>query len=287
VSISRNGSVATLPAYSSFPLGVANATVSRAVVIVHGSSRNAVDYYDYAARAVPSSVLVVAPQLQTSSDSPSSTELHWDDSGWKRGDQSLGGAFQVSSFEVIDDLVRAMRTTFPNLGTVVIAGHSAGGQFVQRYAATSTDARAHFVVANPSSYLYLGPERPVGGAFSIPADACSWYNHYRYGLEDLGETPYVSRIGAATLKARYGQARVTYLLGALDTDPNASDLDTTCEAQAQGATRLERGQRFYEHLAIAYGTGVYGRHTLQVVPGVGHSASGMFGSAAGRTALTN
>ncbi|MGE3857688.1 MAG: hypothetical protein AB7G21_12100, partial [Dehalococcoidia bacterium] len=114
---------------------------------------------------------------------------------------------------------------------------------------------------------------------------CSWYNEYRYGLDDLNDVPYVEAIGATTLRSRYEVARVTYLLGANDTDEDASDLDTTCGAEAQGPNRRARGENFYESLESVYGRGVYDRHTLRIVSGVGHSAREMFGSSTGRAAL--
>ena len=97
----------------------------------------------------------------------------------------------------------------------------------------------------------------------------------------------MASIGAATLTSRYGAARVTYLLGSLDADPKAADLDITCEAETQGASRFERGQAFYERLDDVYGSGITSRHTLRVVDGVGHAAREMFGSSAGRSALVD
>ena len=51
---------------------------------------------------------------------------------------------------------------------VVIFGNSAGGQFVNRYAAVGRGPGAlaargiqtRFIVANPSTYLYFGDDRP-------------------------------------------------------------------------------------------------------------------------------
>jgi pimeloyl-ACP methyl ester carboxylesterase len=261
--------------------------VTRAVVVIHGSSRSSSDAFDSVKAVVPSDVLVVAPRFKTSSDSPTSSELYWTKSGWNQGADSTGSLpWRISSFEAASVLLTEMRATYPNLDTIVIAGHSAGGQFAQRLAATNTDARNHFVVANPSSYLYFDDLRPVGSGFGKPSDACSWYNNYRYGLDDRTEdSPYMGNISRATLTAQYGQSRVTYLLGAKDTDPSASDLDVSCEAMAQGAHRLERGQKFYQHLPAVFGSGITARHSLSVVSNVGHSASQMFSSSAGRAAL--
>ena len=278
--LTQGGQTLTIPVYSSLPLNATDTRIRHAVIMVHGTNRNAVDYFDYARAAVSSDVLVVAPRFETSSDDPRSTELHWTNSGWKKGDQSTGSRpWATSSFTVADELLRSLHATFPNLASVVIAGHSGGGQFVQRYAATHTDSRHRFVVANPSSYMFLTSDRPAS------TSGCSWYNEYQYGLDDLDDVPYVERLGASTLKARYGANDVTYLLGAEDDDPEDSDLDVTCGAQAQGPHRRARGEAFHKSLADTYGTGIYGRHSLSIVKGVGHSAREMFGSSVGRAAL--
>jgi pimeloyl-ACP methyl ester carboxylesterase len=75
----------------------------------------------------------------------------------------------LSSFDAIDSILARLadRSVFPNLAHIVLAGHSAGGQIVQRYAVvgTGTDkltalgVRVRYVVANPSSYAYFSRER--------------------------------------------------------------------------------------------------------------------------------
>lgn len=57
---------------------------------------------------------------------------------------------------------------FPKLEAITLLGHSAGGQFVQRYALMTvlpTAPRAglsvRYVIANPSSFAYLDASRPV------------------------------------------------------------------------------------------------------------------------------
>lgn len=96
---------------------------------------------------------------------------------------------------------------------MVLAGNSAGWQFVQRYAALSAvedrvnagGARVRFtyVAANPSSYLYFDATRAdASGRMRIPAPAdaarCPDYNSYGYGLEN--PNAYAGRTGAATVR---------------------------------------------------------------------------------------
>jgi len=54
----------------------------------------------------------------------------------------------------------ADRSRFLNLRSIVLAGHSGEGQFMQRYAAVNQmeqklGVSIRYVVANPSSYLYF------------------------------------------------------------------------------------------------------------------------------------
>jgi len=54
---------------------------------------------------------------------------------WEGGDNA-NGPITVSSFEALDAILGRLadRTIFPNLKTVVLAGHSGGAQVVQHYA---------------------------------------------------------------------------------------------------------------------------------------------------------
>ncbi len=216
-----------------------------AVFVIHGTNRNADDYLSYLADL---DTLVIAPEFQASGPG-----MYWS-SGWKEGNKSLDEE-RVSSFEVLDRMVETFN------GAAVI-GHSAGGQFVTRYATGTRMDDLTFIVANPSSYLYLDTTRPVSGI-------CPDYNEYRYGLENLNT--YMS-VGVAP---DYPDREVIYLLGSRDTEID-SNLDTSCAAKRQGRNRYDRGKKFYEHLAEHYGHQV---HTQVIVYGVGHSPSQMLDAA--------
>jgi pimeloyl-ACP methyl ester carboxylesterase len=216
-----------------------------AVFVIHGTNRNAGDYLDYLDDL---DTLVIAPYFQEAGPG-----LYWS-SGWKSGDQSKDFE-RVSSFEVVDRMVEMFHG-------VTIVGHSAGGQFVTRYAAGTRLQGLTFIVANPGSYLYLDTTRPLSGD-------CADFNEYKYGLEHLNS--YMS----AGVSRDYPERAVIYLLGSDDTKIDAN-LDTSCEANRQGLNRYDRGLRFYEHLNRHYGRPV---HRLAVVPGVGHSPSKMLDAA--------
>jgi len=305
LTLVRNGEQLLSPYCSNGNLAQTYTSVSTVIIVVHGDSRTACDQARYVAEAAGdrgqlAQTLIVAPRFLTVDDTEAATtdRLYWSDSGWKSGSPSLTSPYPrpttVSSYDVLDALVERATSTdvLPNLQRVVIAGHSAGGQVVNRYAAsahvdvTRAGVSLRYVVANPSSYLYFDTRRPDAGGFrtltASEVSACSSYNNYKYGLARLNAYTAAS---PQPLPARYAGARVDYLLGELDTDPNDSSLDTTCAAKWQGPTRFARGSNYFRYLGTVLGDGVYDRQDLAVVPGVGHSAHDMFTSPVGARTL--
>ena len=180
-----------------------NDAITMAIVVSHGNSRNGRDYCSYMTNAVLnsggnlSSTLVIATQIYETGDAAidESTMIWWSKSSsdngqrnWKWGGNSTEELnASISSFSVFDEIVLklAERTSYPNLRRVVFAGHSAGGQVMQRYALFSmmgpggalsgslpADLNISYYIANPSSTTYLSAERPVNVS---PADRnCSF-----------------------------------------------------------------------------------------------------------------
>jgi pimeloyl-ACP methyl ester carboxylesterase len=279
-------------------LDEARAEIRQVVIVVHGSRRNGCDYAEHvlaAARGVgmAGSTLVIAPVFAVDEGEVDGDPdgLRWSEQGWKQGDRAVAGASdsgdRVSSFDVVDRMVlAAMRSDrFPSVRRFTIVGHSAGGQFVQRFAATTEvdrDAATRetpfvFVVSNPSSYLYLTDRRPERGRMSaVDAEDCPDFDSYKYGLDDRND--YAGRLSRAEIISNYGARRVVYLLGGEDVDPDDPVLDTSCAAALQGETRLERGLDFYLGLRSVYGVEVFGTHTVTMVPGTGHDGREMLTS---------
>jgi len=281
----------------------------RLVVVIHGDGRDARDYFAFARRAADrsgaSSTQLIAPRFPTHRDvrreDGGADLVYWSSDGWKEGDGTRGGGdgTAVSSFAAIDQLVSAFVLSHPETKDVVLAGHSAGGQFVDRYAATSRTPeklrrrgiRVRFVIANPSSYLYLSSARPVEPSlsrFETPDQRgrsdCRHYDDYKYGLSDPND--YVAAQGsAAEIRQRFLSREIVYLLGAADTDSDAPNLDRRCAADLQGANRLERGKVFYRYVGWVGGNGVYRRQALAIVPRVGHDAEAILNSRQGLAAL--
>ncbi|AJK48801.1 alpha/beta hydrolase [Burkholderia plantarii] len=276
------------------------AGVTRAVVVIPGWPRRDLRSGEHAAMLAGTAArgtLLVTPQFLTGTDVAahhlSANTLRWSANGWPRGEPSLDAA-GLGSFEVVDQIFRRLadRTVFPNLRTIVLAGHSAGGQLVQRYVAIGqgeavlggAPIHVRYVVANPASYLYLSDERPDAEGSFRPFDAasCPDFDDWTYGLR-TGMPSYPARLATPeAIRARYLQRDVTYLLGTDDNDPHADGQDLSCAAEAQGATRHARGKAFYAYLHLL------DPHTAQrliEVPGVGHSSYRIYAAPCGMSAL--
>jgi hypothetical protein len=291
-----------IPYYANFKIEDANPALTRAVIVIHGQSRLPWNAFDAALGAaqiegVQDSTIVIAPYFKTGADSPAYDEPFWTEGAWKEGGVNVPD-FQrpwlsgLSSFSVIDQMIEklANRTKFPNLRKVVIVGHSAGGQFTQRYAAgTRIDVNCpglsyRFVPANPSSFMYLNDKRfdAATGSFVTPLAPvqqylCPTWNTYKFGL--AGRNSYMSRQSASALVTQYTARDVIYLQGTADT--GTDELDMGCEANLQGSQRFERGWRHMVHLNSFFAH----RHRMSSVAGVAHDSTLMYQSLEGRTAM--
>jgi hypothetical protein len=256
----------------------------RLLVVVHGALRDAGHYLAHAraaAREDASRTLIVAPQFLADVDlrdnpAPQPGTLYWDAEGWKGGERALGAA-DLSSFTVMDHLLARLTAPerWPGGRTppVVIFGNSAGGQYVNRYAAVGRGPErlaergiaVRFVISNPSTYLYFTPDRPGGAA----GDA--GVNRWRYGFD--GAPAYVEGDARENLR-RYLARDVTIVLGREDSDDAALLLETGAAAMAQGANRYERGVRYHAYVSeLARQEGLEARHKLIELQGVGHAAA--------------
>ena len=287
---------AEIPLYASADLGQKQPGITRAIVIFHGLLRNAEVYYQDGLKTLQAggagldTTLLLAPQFLADVDlaphALSGTTLAWGRDAWAGGEPARKPA-PISSYQAIDALLLhlADRDRYPALRKVVLAGHSAGAQMVQRYAVVgraedslrAAGIAVSYVIANPSSYLYFTPERPM----PVNTAGCSDWNDWKYGMAG-GLVPYVQGDPTA-LEKRYAGRNVTYLLGTADIDPNHRLLDKSCAGEAQGPYRLARGHAYFAMLQARDGAIL--RQRLFEVPGVPHSEARMFQSACGLAAI--
>ena len=246
----RVGGLAWLMCHASRPLDGPSRGTGPLVVVVHGALRDSDRYLTHArhaARLAASDPLIVAPQFLADVDAGAADvpdgALYWDVEGWKGGYPALGSA-AVSSFAAMDSLLGQL-APLASAGhdpAMVVFGNSAGGQFVNRYAAVGRGPdvlagrglRVRFIISNPSTYLYFDRERPV----SVPDGAR--VNDWRYGFD--GAPGYVD-VGPRQSLERYLGRDVTIVLGALDTDRGPAAGDTSrAEGGAGGAVQRQGGR---------------------------------------------
>jgi hypothetical protein len=285
VRISSDHNSAALPCYTSLSLDEpVPGEIDRLLVVVHGALRDADNYLAHAtaaARERAASTLIVAPQFLADVDLDGHAEpwpgtLYWETEGWKGGEPALGSV-GISSFTAMDRLLDQLtapdRLPGGRKPAVVIFGNSAGGQYVNRYAAvgrgpdvlrTERGIDVRFVISNPSTYLYFTKDRPE------PVPGGSGINHWRYGFD--GAPAYVEGDATDNLR-RYLSRDVTIVLGHEDRDGAALLLETGDAAMAQGANRYDRGINYHEYvMKLARGEGLESGHRLIQLNGVGHSA---------------
>lgn len=186
---------ATMPYYGSANVQQEAPSGAEFVIFIfHGAVRDAINYFCSGKKLMEAQKkypleksLLVVLKWHYLIDMPIDTDVWWNSSkpwgSWMAGghsDQNSGAV--ISSFSVIDEFLVYLADNpekYPNLKEIVLMGHSAGGQTLHRYAfathlkpphlSTPEDVRmkrgfrsdldVRFVVANPSSYLYLDHNR--------------------------------------------------------------------------------------------------------------------------------
>jgi hypothetical protein len=182
--VALGGGAARSMIYRTFSLDVRNDAVRRAVVMVHGTNRNADHYFStvtaaaFLAGALDDAV-VISPRYTSCNDKLQPNEVGWSCTGdsWRSGGMAATHP-DLSSFDFMDQIVTklANKRVFPNLRAIVVTGHSAGGQFVARYQMSnrvhdSIGTPMSYVVANPSSYAWPSATRPLPADDAAPDNA--------------------------------------------------------------------------------------------------------------------
>jgi hypothetical protein len=277
--------------YRTHSLDTVDPAITRALIVIHGTGRDADNYFRTALAATflaggLDDTAVIVPRIASSAgtcrDELAANEVSWSCTGdsWRSGGAAVSNP-KLTSFDFTDEILRklANKQIFPNLKSIVVSGHSAGGQYVDRYAMANTlhetlGVPVTYIVSNPSSYAYLDNMRPNPDASEFrpfgEGRNCTTFNKWPYGLEN--------RVGGYTAKETDDQLRkqlaqrpVTYLLGEIDILP-LGGFDSSCPAMAQGATRLARGLAFGKYINQKFSA----RHATTVVPLCGHNARCMF-----------
>lgn len=302
--ITFGGGPARSMVYASYPLARPNPAIRRALIMVHGTNRNADRYFSSALAAAflagaLQDTIVISPRVASGAgnckDALAPNEVSWSCTGdsWRSGGNAVSDP-RLTSFDFVDELLRtlAKKSTFPNLRAIVVAGHSAGGQFVTRYQMANTvhetlGVPVTYVVANPSSYSWPDATRPLPtgdavaatakdgwesetphGAFEygpFEASKAPGYNVWPFGLADR-KGGYTVRLSDEQMKKNLVARPVTFLLSQVDTLP-LGGFDSSANAMAQGPTRRARGEAFVKYIRDTLGA----KPAVQIVPECGHN----------------
>ena len=214
-------------------------------IVMHGMGRNADGYRDHWKKMADQYGFIVL--------TPHFTDEAFPEIAYQQGNvKDEAGNFnakEAMTYPIISDIFHFFQDhSDSRVKKYSIYGHSAGGQFVHRYLLFNDTPEVERAVAANS------------GWYTFPTDTID----YPYGIGNSAE-----KIG--TDIAAYYAKRMTILLGDADTLRQAS-LRKTPEADAQGLTRLERGESFFEFCKEdAARRGVPFNWDKAYVPGSGHS----------------
>ena len=291
--------------YRSRSLDARNPAIQRALIMIHGTNRNADDYFTTAVTAAfiagaLDDTVVISPRIASQSgsckDELAANEVSWSCTGdsWRSGGTSTSHP-DLASFDFIDQILRklANKSVFPNMRAIVVAGHSAGGQVVARYQMAnkvheSLGVPVSYVVANPSSYAWPDAMRvlPVDDAVAASAKdgwnqtephtkfsyapfegaaSCAGYNTWPFGLEKR-TGGYTAKTSDEQLRKQLVSRPTTFLLGQVDTLP-LGGFDSSCGAMAQGPTRRARGEAYVKYISEKFGA----KHPIMIVDECGHN----------------
>lgn len=301
-----------IPYISNHPLYQRNDDIQHVILAIHSANHDAIMAYNDCMELINShgnlnkSTLVIAPQFLMEKHIKSSTDknlLFWKVSPFWGSSisttKSAGKDLRISAYSILVQLISSIcsRTTFPNVQRLTILGHSAGGQLVNRFAASNTvefdvvrpaGVHCRYIVMNPSSYVYFSPKRSVNGSirnFSVPPPKVienhPGYNNYGYGLDKLYSYHRKEGLTAEKIRQRYPQRNVIYLLGEKDCHSDSS-MSVHPHAMLEGENRLERGKIYYGHLIDEFGPSIKNTQRMVIIPKVGHSGREMMLSKRGR-----
>ena len=327
-----------------------NEAIRLVVIMIHGANRNAEDYFCSLQAIVqqqqqhqpihPSEVVLLVPWFLSTTDRPSMSLVNggipfrWDTSHdvsgpWRYGADAItptSSWIETSSFALLDTMISYLfdasdAPQFPNMQRLVVAGHSSGGQFVQRWSMvthTWDEQRMKSIVANPSSYAYLTPMRHMDIEWRVPNDDelshCPDYNEWEWGIGTiLSETTSTSKIigksssmyilppyvknaltkygSVSNLTTMFSKRDVVYLAGGLDVCniPDTKNPNGWCNSHGLETSCRDmiqgsnRLERHHWYCASLQQLNI--SHRCFVVPYVGHDHALMFSSSIGTTAL--
>jgi len=294
---------AQIPYATNLDIQIPNPHISRVVLAIHSSSYNPDTYLDNtlallkASPKIKGQILIIAPAFYKHSKTTMEDIVTWKNApfwGSSRA-QYQDKNIQLSAYEILDHILTKVITSnnFPNLKDIVLLGHSAGGQMVNRYAASNTietriaslyNVTMKYLVMAPSSYVYFNNKRVMKDSldkFKIPKEVDIKYNVWGYGLDKLYSYHKRHNITASKIINQYAKRKILYLVGEND-DKQDKSLGKSKSAMMQGKNRKERAIIYYNHLQAYFGNSITKLQTLNIITGVGHWGKALMLSKTGR-----
>lgn len=212
-------------------------------IAFHGFGRNGAEYCKALRKlAEKRNMLIVCPEL---------TERKYPGAEWYQegGIMDTDGHVREKekrTFSVVDRIVEEVKNRTQATGKVILFGHSAGGQFVHRWALLG-GKKVVDVIAVANSGWFTMPDRDID---------------YPYGIKNVGVTD--KELAEAFAKP------VILFMGEKDVERKPPFHDTP-EADVQGMNRMERCTNYFHQCrAKAEELQVPFRWKLETVEGVAH-----------------
>lgn len=294
----------SIPYESNYSLNKRNKNIKHLIVAIHSSNHDAKMYIKNTQNLTKKlskdkETLIIAPHLLITSlikEKLLADFTYWEVPPFRGSSRAINNnkKVSISAYEILDKMINKVihSNSFPNLKSIVIFGHSAGGQLVNRYAAyNQIDKRKvdiKYIVMAPSSYVYFNKERAVKGTrnkFQIPKVDPKYYNYWGFGMQKLYSVHRRNRVTPQMMQEQYKNSHVIYLVGSRDNNPNDSSLGKSKGSMWQGRNRVERARIYHNYLQHIFGRGITRKHELYIVPNVGHSSKGLMNSKIGKKSL--
>ena len=274
--------------YGNYPIYEENAVwenLTQAVIVIHGASHNADDYYTYLtnslrAESLDESTVLISPYFRNTSTG-SNEDFYWAGVNYRDGDES-SNSNKMSSFKVMDELINQLadKEHFPVLQKIIITGQSSGGRFIHLYAPSNISENNHpeisfeYIVSESQYFYYPDGQRVDESSNQLyTPESCVGYDIWPFGYNIV--PPYLAATDQATFNDQFVNRSIHYLLGSgSGSDPTFNTTD--CGATLLGSSRYQRGKNMLQYMELAYPE--IHNHKKTEVPGVAHNGSQIYQS---------
>jgi hypothetical protein len=266
--------------------------LKKAVIVIHGGSFNADDYFGYLTSTfqdlgLSNSTVLISPHFKREAEN--SDDLYWRPYIYRDGKLS-GSQLKISSFEVLDIIIDRLsnKELFPVLDEIIVTGTSSGGRMTHTYAAANRSESKYssinfeYIVSNSQYFYYPNSERINEQTNNLYSPSgCSGMNNWPFGYQNVPE--YINVLDKESFDNIFINRSVTYLNG--NGNYENGDINTdNCEYVLLGSTRFKRGENIFRYMNLKYNDNH--NHKRVIVDGVSHNGRRMYQSSEFKSLLT-